>query len=459
MKNKQDQAQKSGKVNKKLNWTLFLIALILVIVNMGSLFYLYNISLVPDFIKEPVIINDNFINYRSSTRYIRLYYPCDTYYFDDGILDMIMEDAKDLPLKGSEKYLIRGEYNIKKDHDIIKVTYGLKDYEGFQKIYTFYYNGRTQGKLDSTIFNDNALKYVANTFRNVCKDDAGLLDYPYTSEFMELTAFDSGIYDDVEYDNGVFTFNVKKPVEKSFSINASEIANDVLINIDISQDRVIGKTIINDEEYPVDIPYHYVNYDRKIIALTFDDGPSIYTSMIIEALEKYQSRATFFVLGTNVERYPNIILDIINSGSQIGAHSYSHEHLTDLKGEQLDYELNMVHDKVFYEISNYIYEPNIFRVPYGEYSTKLQEYINYPIVLWNVDTLDWQLRDVEAIKNTIKEQVFDGAIILCHDIYEPTALAIVDLIPELIDEGYQLVTIDEYMAIRDINMENGEIYP
>ena len=67
--------------------------------------------------------------------------------------------------------------------------------------------------------------------------------------------------------------------------------------------------------------------------------------------------------------------------------------------------------------------------------------------------------DVEQIKNTIREQVYSGAIILCHDIYEPTALAIVELIPELIDEGYQLVTIDEYMAIRNISMENGEIYP
>lgn len=181
--------------------------------------------------------------------------------------------------------------------------------------------------------------------------------------------------------------------------------------------------------------------------------------MIIETLKKYQSRATFFTLGTNVERYPNIILDIINSGSQIGSHSYSHEHLTKIKGEQLDYELNMVHDKVFYDISNYIYEPHIFRVPYGEYDTKLQDYINYPIVLWNVDTLDWETRDVEQIKNTIREQVYSGAIILCHDIYEPTALAIVELIPELIDEGYQLVTIDEYMAIRNISMENGEIYP
>ena len=114
MKNKQDQVQKSGKVNKKLNWTLFFIAFGLLIVNIGSLFYLYNISLVPDFIKDPVIVNDGFINYRSSTRYIRLYYPCDTYYFDDNILDDIMDDAKNLPLKGTERYLIRGEYNIKK---------------------------------------------------------------------------------------------------------------------------------------------------------------------------------------------------------------------------------------------------------------------------------------------------------------------------------------------------------
>ena len=459
MKNKQDQVQKSGKVNKKLNWTLFFIAFGLLIVNIGSLFYLYNISLVPDFIKDPVIVNDGFINYRSSTRYIRLYYPCDTYYFDDNILDDIMDDAKNLPLKGTERYLIRGEYNIKKNHDIIKLTYGLKDYEGFQKVYTYYFNARTQSRLDSSIFTDDALRYIANSFRNICKDDASLLDYPYTSEFMELSEYDSGIYNDVSYDDGVFTFDVKTPVVKQFSIDAKEIADDVVINIDVDQERVIGKTIIDDVEYDVDIPYHYVNYDRKFIALTFDDGPSIYTPMIIETLKKYQSRATFFTLGTNVERYPNIILDIINSGSQIGSHSYSHEHLTKIKGEQLDYELNMVHDKVFYDISNYIYEPHIFRVPYGEYDTKLQDYINYPIVLWNVDTLDWETRDVEQIKNTIREQVYSGAIILCHDIYEPTALAIVELIPELIDEGYQLVTIDEYMAIRNISMENGEIYP
>ena len=148
-----------------------------------------------------------------------------------------------------------GNIILKKNHDIIKLTYGLKDYEGFQKVYTYYFNARTQSRLDSSIFTDDALRYIANSFRNICKDDASLLDYPYTSEFMELSEYDSGIYNDVSYDDGVFTFDVKTPVVKQFSIDAKEIADDVLINIDVDQERVIGKTIIDDVEYDVDIPY------------------------------------------------------------------------------------------------------------------------------------------------------------------------------------------------------------
>ena len=195
---------------------------------------------------------------------------------------------------------------------------------------------------------------------------------------------------------------------------------------------------------------------KPMIALTFDDGPhDIYTARILDALKKCGGRATFFVLGQRVGTHSEILNRMLEEGSEIGNHSYSHPLLTTSTTEKIKKEISKTQDAI-YKVTGYT--PKLVRPTYGAVNQMVRSAINYPMIEWSVDTEDWKSRNVDMIVKEAMKGAKDGAIILMHDVYPTTATAAEKVIAKLTKEGYQLVTISELFEYRGNGLNAGREY-
>jgi len=197
---------------------------------------------------------------------------------------------------------------------------------------------------------------------------------------------------------------------------------------------------------------------RPMIALTFDDGPSAHTVPILDALEFYGGVATFYVLGNRLEAHRDIAQRMHAQGSEIANHTWSHRRLTNLSERDMHFEVYNASVAIA-EITGFA--PASLRPTYGAYNdavVRVSENLNLPIVLWTLDTRDWYTRNADMIFNSVMDNVRDRDIIIMHDIREPTTDAAVRLIPALIEQGFQLVTVTELFYHSGVTPVPGRIY-
>ncbi len=199
-----------------------------------------------------------------------------------------------------------------------------------------------------------------------------------------------------------------------------------------------------------------IDPNKKMVALTYDDGPhGTYTAQILDVLEKYDARATFFVVGSRIEYYPEQLTRAAELGCEIGSHTYSHINLPSYSDSAIKKEMN----KTDTLIKKYTGEvAPVMRPPGGATSSRSLAAVGKPAIMWSVDTRDWDHRNASRTVSHIKNNVYDGAIVLMHDLYSPTAQATKTIVPWLIDNGYQLVTVSELMYYRGITMKSGGVY-
>lgn len=184
--------------------------------------------------------------------------------------------------------------------------------------------------------------------------------------------------------------------------------------------------------------------ERPMLAFTFDDGPNTDTTQrIADAFMQFDGRATFFELGHRMEWFPQITQYLVSEGHQVASHSYDHPNFTTMnKQEYMDQVIKT--EDIFYALTGH--EIQVFRAPGGFSNPEIEASVGMPFIWWDIDSLDWSSRNKDAIINEIVPYVHENAIILCHDLYETTADAIEQILPELDAMGYQFVTIDELMA-------------
>lgn len=195
--------------------------------------------------------------------------------------------------------------------------------------------------------------------------------------------------------------------------------------------------------------------NKKYIALTFDDGPGEATNTVIDALSNNNSKATFFVLGSRVKYYEEIMLRQVALGNEIGSHTYSHKNLVRLSKKELESEINST-NIIYKQVTNK--DITLLRPPYGAINENLKKTSMFPLITWNVDTEDWLKRDANKIADHVLNNVKDGDIVLMHDIYSETAEAVKIMVPELIEKGYTLVTVSELAKIKGVTLEKGKVY-
>lgn len=197
----------------------------------------------------------------------------------------------------------------------------------------------------------------------------------------------------------------------------------------------------------LDVPKEVEPIDRKkketkkkpMVALTFDDGPhGVYTEQLLELLDRYQAKGTFFMVGTNMELNPELVKKVHEKGHEIGNHSYSHADLMSLDSTGRASQIQRVQELARSQIGVY---PRWLRPPYGSVNVELVEKeSNMDIALWNVDTRDWESRDPAKILRVFEENTSGNDIVLFHDIYG-TSIEAVSSILERYGDTYQFVTI------------------
>ncbi len=198
--------------------------------------------------------------------------------------------------------------------------------------------------------------------------------------------------------------------------------------------------------------YRSVQTETKRIALTFDDGPHPFlTERILDILDRYHVKATFFMVGENVRNYPDAAREVIARGHEVGNHTNSHDSMACMDARTVLREMIGCEDALE-ELCEY--RPHLFRPPEGAVTPHVQSCLedeDYLLVLWSLDTRDWEKKSTDHIVRTVLDGVRAGDIILMHDYIgrnskTPEALEI--LLPQLLERGYELVTVSDLLTGR-----------
>ena len=193
---------------------------------------------------------------------------------------------------------------------------------------------------------------------------------------------------------------------------------------------------------------------RPMIALTFDDGPGEYTSELLDCLEENNAHATFFMLGQNVELYPDDVKRMLKLGCEIGNHSWDHKNMFELDIDSVVKQFNDA-DQALIDACGQA--STVIRAPYGNANEEIMNAVGKPFFMWSLDSLDWSYKDVDLDYKSIMEDnasvLKDGTIILMHDIHEPSVKAAERIIPELINMGFKLVTVSEMAEAKNVTLQ------
>lgn len=181
------------------------------------------------------------------------------------------------------------------------------------------------------------------------------------------------------------------------------------------------------------------------VALTYDDGPggNDLTDRLIKSYKKHHAHATFFVIGKNVKAYPEEVKKMVDAGHEVGNHSYTHPILSKVGAKKAEKEIADT-DKAIEDAG--LEKPTLLRPPYGATNRKVDDVAgehDKRVIMWDVDTLDWQTKSKPKTIAAVKQNVQPGAIVLMHSIHQPTVDATDDILQYLEDQGYAMVTISE----------------
>ena len=197
------------------------------------------------------------------------------------------------------------------------------------------------------------------------------------------------------------------------------------------------------------ITFSQCHVDGPYIAMTYDDGPhAANTPRLLDMLKQRNIKATFFVVGQCAVQYPAIMKRIVAEGHEIANHSWSHPVLAKMGEGSVTEQLQKTHDAI---VNTTGIPPKVMRPPFGSFTANQRGWAHgkwgYKIILWDVDPLDWKVRNAEHVKSEILRHTVAGSIVLSHDIHKSTVDAMPDTLDGLIGRGFKFVTVSELLAM------------
>ena len=212
---------------------------------------------------------------------------------------------------------------------------------------------------------------------------------------------------------------------------------------------------VEDENY---IVQPSENTGEKLVAITFDDGPTNNTDRVLEMLERYNAKATFFLIGVNISAKQQQVTNIYNAGHQIGNHTYNHSNLVKFGTNGIINEINST-DNLIASITGQ--RPTSMRPPFGSYNESVANVLastGHSVIMWDIDPRDWDVKNTATVTNHVLERVQDGSIILLHDFYDTSVDAAENILSTLSAQGYKFVTVDELLTRHGNPIQSGGTY-
>lgn len=286
-------------------------------------------------------------------------------------------------------------------------------------------------EINYPYFNDNKIDNFINEYLDRYRDKNGIIDYDYDNNDNKYCV----VFYKYFFDSNIYSYDL----------------DSFMIDLDSSTISMVYTEVFN---YDI-ITNKKINNSDKLIALTFDDGPNYNTGKVLDVLAKYNVKATFFVLGSKAKDNKKILKRAYDSGMEIGNHTFNHLLLTKYKENVIKDEIDKTSSVIFEVTGRY---PKLLRPSYGVYNNIVKKIGNMPIIIWDIDTLDWKYHNSKRIASRVINKVKDGDIILMHDIYSATANSLNIIIPELQNKGYTFVTIPELFYYKEITLEKGMVY-
>ena len=195
---------------------------------------------------------------------------------------------------------------------------------------------------------------------------------------------------------------------------------------------------------------------KPMLALTFDDGPQVQSgNRIMDVFAKYGQRCTFFLVGDRIPSRADEVKRMVAEGHEVADHSYSHAYFNKISAEKIRDEVAKCNANITATTG---VAPVVMRLPGGNKNNTVLANVNMPIILWNVDTEDWKVRDSSRIISRVVGKVKDGDVVLMHELYGTTATAVETIVPTLVEQGFQLVTVSELAKYRGYELVPGQVY-
>ena len=203
------------------------------------------------------------------------------------------------------------------------------------------------------------------------------------------------------------------------------------------------------------LPIYCVQRDQKMVSLSFDAAwGNEDTQQLIDILGKHNVKATFFVVGEWVDKYPESVLALHEAGHEIMNHSDDHAHFTKLSKEQMQANINACSDRIEAVTGT---RPTLFRAPYGEYDDKViaaVDGMDVKTIQWDVDSLDWKDLSATEIQNRVLPKVGKGSIILFHNAAKHTPEALPGIIEGLLAEGYTILPVSQLLLTGEYTLNH-----
>lgn len=315
------------------------------------------------------------------------------------------------------------KYEIGKSSDYTTVLFKFYNKDNLENVETLIFNKNKKISLQE-LFDLDKLKAVIETKKN--------------TENKE----------EIDYSKINILFNDKST---TFYIRENEkLKNLEIVNNELTEAAKISLNL--DDNYHKE---HTIQKEAKLVAFTFDDGPSKYTLDIANILEEYNASATFFEVGYNIKAHPEITKELSERGFEIANHTTDHSKLTKLTETKYLTKIND-NNALFKELTGK--DMPYLRPPYGSYNDKIKANAGVPIVTWSLDTRDWESRNKDKVIEMVINNIKEGDIILFHDLYESTRDAVKELMPLLKEQGYQAVSVGELFKSKGITLEAGTSY-
>ncbi len=354
---------------------------------------------------------------------------------------------------------LKNEFRLRASTEEDKLLISYKSYKasdditGVEVIYSQVLGGETSSAVKTFNFDSKGLLQTDDVLQRltmIIAKDMLLANEQYGSSIDKSKLNESRDYQLLFTESGISVIYDAGAI-------APESSGELRVDVPYAKIRYALPESIK-QNVPEDDSVRTVDITKKLVALTFDDGPNRkYTNEILDTLEAYDSVATFFEVGNVIPNAPEAMKRAAELGCEIGSHSYSHKNLKTASVDRIKEEIEKTDEK-FEEVIGY--KPTMLRPPYGAVDSDLRENCDKYLIGWSVDTEDWKYRDKDKVVASVKnEGDLDGDVILMHSLYESTSDAVKELVPWLIENGYQLVTVSELMKYRyETELETGKYY-